>query len=199
MIKQLRTHISKGFGLLVIALLCFSESYWDRANHYLATLMLCSGIFLVAIASAGRLWCSLYIAGYKTDRLITGGPYSMCRNPLYFFSFLGAMGVGLATETLIIPALILTAFWAYYPLVIREEEKDLAAVHTGSFSAYRHRVPRFIPNPSLLEEPEEYLVKPRIFKKHLFDVLWFAWILGVLELIEEAHRAGILPAVFRLY
>lgn len=199
MIKKYRTPISKGFAILVIGLLGVGESHWDNTDHSLATLMLFLGIFLVCIAFAGRLWCSLYIAGYKTDRLVTSGPYSMCRNPLYFFSFLGAMGVGLATETFMIPLLILTAFWIYYPLVIKNEEKDLMAAHSADFSAYVNQVPRFFPNPSLLKEPEAYTVKPIIFKKHIFDVLWFGWILGFLEIIEECHRRDIFPSLVQLY
>jgi len=47
---------------------------------------------------------------------------AMCRNPLYFFSLLGALGVGLTTETLLIPFVILIAFVGYYPNVIKSEE-----------------------------------------------------------------------------
>ncbi|GIS42766.1 MAG: hypothetical protein Ct9H90mP15_08060 [Candidatus Neomarinimicrobiota bacterium] len=31
---------------------------------------------------------SLYVEGFKTKKLITEGPYSMVRNPLYFFTVL---------------------------------------------------------------------------------------------------------------
>jgi protein-S-isoprenylcysteine O-methyltransferase Ste14 len=44
---------------------------------------------LAAMIASHRLWCSLYISGYKNSQLITSGPYSLCRNPLYFFSFVG--------------------------------------------------------------------------------------------------------------
>jgi hypothetical protein len=35
---------------------------------------------IAAVASLGRMWCSLYIAGSKDKELITNGPYSLCRN-----------------------------------------------------------------------------------------------------------------------
>ena len=94
------------------------------------------------------------------------GPYSVCRNPLYFFSMLGGLGVGLATETLTIPALILLAFAVYYPFVIHYEENKLLTVHGEDFKNYFQTVPRFWPKWTLLIEPEEYAVT----QKHLGDI-----------------------------
>ena len=88
-----------------LVLLVLSDSYW-RGTGSLLTLLFPLGIFLAAIGAIGRLWCSVYISGYKTNRLITSGPYAMCRNPLYFFSLIGVVGVALVTETLIIPAVL---------------------------------------------------------------------------------------------
>ena len=42
------------------------------------------GFILVVFGSFGRIWASLYIEGNKTKNLITAGPFSMVRNPLYF-------------------------------------------------------------------------------------------------------------------
>ena len=45
------------------------------------------GFTLVIIGGFGRLWASLYVEGFKTKTLIKEGPYSMVRNPLYFFNY----------------------------------------------------------------------------------------------------------------
>jgi protein-S-isoprenylcysteine O-methyltransferase Ste14 len=45
------------------------------------------GIVLIVICILGRTWASLYIGGRKIDELVTVGPYSTMRNPLYFFPF----------------------------------------------------------------------------------------------------------------
>jgi len=154
---------------------------------------------LAGVAALGRMWCSLYIAGYKTSKLITEGPYSMTRNPLYFFSFLGAVGIGLVTETCFFPLVILIGFAIYYPLVIRSEEGKLLKQHNAEFEDYFRKTPRFFPNFSALVEPHEYEVKPKAFRKNIYDAVWFIWILGLLQIIEQLRALHILPTYFTFY
>jgi hypothetical protein len=172
---------------------------WEDKAPLVATTLFLLGAVLVGIASLGRLWCSLYIAGYKTDHLVTQGPYSISRNPLYLFSFVGLLGVGLSSETILVPLIILIAFIAYYPFVVRSEEAELMRLHKTQFEIYMKEVPRFFPEISLLKEPEEYVVKPVVFRKHIFDALWFIWIMGILETIEGLQEAGIFPTIFKIY
>lgn len=199
MSKKLRIHISRIFAVLLIALLCVSRSLWEYKAPFVTTLLFFFGVVLVGIASLGRLWCSVYIAGYKTDHLVTQGPYSMCRNPLYFFSLLGALGLGFASESFLIPFFVLIGFAAYYPLVIKSEEAELAKLHKDGFDRYSKKVPRFFPKIFSLTEPEAYIVKPVIFRRHMFSALWFIWIIGVLEIIEGLHELKVLPTIFHIY
>ena len=199
MLLKLRIPLSQIFTGLLVALVCVSESLWEDTAPFVATVLFLLGVGLVGIASLGRLWCSVYIAGYKTNRLVTEGPYSMCRNPLYFFSLLGALGLGLATETLLIPLLVLIAFAGYYPFVIKSEEAELARLHKSGFEAYLKTVPRFFPKISLLKEPQEYVMKPIAFKNHMFNALWFIWLIGVLEVVEGFHELHVLPAILKIY
>ncbi|HPC08006.1 MAG TPA: isoprenylcysteine carboxylmethyltransferase family protein [Smithella sp.] len=199
MIEKLRIIVSRIFVVLLFVLLCFSSSQWEEEAYFVTAVLFFIGVILVAIASLGRLWCSVYIAGYKTDHLITQGPYSMCRNPLYFFSILGALGIGFASETLLIPLLIFIAFVIYYPSVIRSEEAGMMKLHKNEFAMYMQKVPRFFPKLSLLNEPEEYIVRPKVLKRHIFDALWFIWIVGILEVIEALHELHIIPILFKIY
>jgi len=48
-------------------------------------------------------------------------------------------------------------------------------------------------------EPDEYMVRPRIFRHHLFDALWFIWIVGIMEVINGLHQTGIIPILFRVW
>ena len=199
MTEKLRIRISQIFAGLLVVLLCISSSLWEDKTPFVTTVLFLLGAVLVGIASLGRLWCSVYIAGYKTGHLVTQGPYSMCRNPLYFFSLLGALGVGLTSETLLIPFVILIAFIGYYPLVIKNEEAELLKLHNSEFEIYLKEVPTFFPKISLLKEPENYVVKPILFKRHMFHALWFIWFVGIIEIIEELHELSVLPTVFKIY
>lgn len=199
MIEKLRILISRLFAVALVALILISSSALKERMPLLSTFLNFAGIAMVAVACLGRLWCSLYIAGYKTDTLVDQGPYSMCRNPLYFFSLVGAVGIGLASETLLIPAIILFAFAAYYPLVIKSEEAALLKRHGHAFKTYFEKVPRFFPRLSQLTEPDEYVVKPKVYRNHMFDAIWFILIVGFLEVIKALHALQILPTLFKIY
>ena len=199
MIEKLRLHITQIFCIILFLLLGLTGSAWETKSLLMGAMLFLGGALLVGIASMGRLWCSLYIAGYKTDNLITDGPYSISRNPLYFFSLLGAIGIGLVSETLLIPAIVLIAFSIYYPNVIKSEEREMKRNHGEAFESYCTRVPRFFPKMSLLREPESYITKPKVFKKHMFSALWFVWFIGIMEFIEELHALHVLPTLFTIY
>ncbi len=100
----------------MITLLLFTSNAWDKvAASIVAESLFVTGIALAGIVAIGPLWCSLYIAGRKNGILVVEGTYSLCRNPLYLFRFIGAVGFGLATETVTVPLVIAAVFAAFYP------------------------------------------------------------------------------------
>src|SRR4030081_2531414 len=44
-----------------------------------------AGRVLIVVCILGRTWCSLYIGGRKTSRLVTAGSFSIRRHPLFGF------------------------------------------------------------------------------------------------------------------
>lgn len=198
-IRKARMILSRGFGAGLLALVVVSESAWAERQPLVALSMFTVGYILATIAILGRMWCSLYIAGHKTDNLVTVGPYSTCRNPLYFFSVIGAIGIGLTTETFTIPAAILIAFAIYYPIVIREEEVRLRARHGDRFDHYITKTPAFFPKLSLLNEPEEYMTRPVTYRRHIWSALWFFWFIIIFEIIDGLQGAGLIPTKYVLY
>ena len=193
--RKLRTPLTRIYVILLAFLAIVSTSKWDITGSFLFL----SGTFLVGIATIGRVWCSMYISGYKSKSLITTGPYSLCRNPLYCFSFLGGVGVGLATETFTIPFLVIIVFVLYYPTVIQREQKRLSQLHNDKYKEYCDKTPCFLPSLSNFNEPAEYLSNPIIFRRSIFDNLGFIWLVGVARLISGLHHANIIPSYFSLY
>ncbi|OGV62553.1 MAG: hypothetical protein A2498_15710 [Lentisphaerae bacterium RIFOXYC12_FULL_60_16] len=194
--RKYRIGFTKLLGFVLLLALILAK----RGTVGLVTDMLYFiGVILVAIGTLGRLWCSLYIAGRKTTELVTVGPYSVSRHPLYFFSFVGALGVGLATETVTIPILFLIFGLLYYPSILRIEESLLIGQYGDAYLRYKQRTPGFLPRWSILVEPATYEVNPRVFLKHVFSALWFIWFLGILELLESFQEYGFVANYYTVY
>lgn len=196
-IEKRRIVLSRVIMLLYFILFISSRSGWD--GTIVRYLLLSLGLFFVAVASLGRMWCSIYIAGYKNGKLVSEGPYSISRNPLYLFSFIGALGIGLSTGTLTMTLLIAALFLLYYPFVIAAEEKKLYRLFAREFTEYKKRVPVFLPNFALFEEPENYNVNPVIYRRHIFSAVWFVWAVGVIVFIDGLKETGVLPSYLLLY
>ena len=104
-----------------------------------------AGVILIIACVLGRCWAMLYIGGNKNGRLVTTGPYSLCRNPLYVFSVMGAAGVGLMTQSLVYTAVLTSVTFAVLLQAVRKEEGQLSARFAENYAAYRNRTPRFAP------------------------------------------------------
>lgn len=194
-----RTKLTIAVAVAFFAILLLSLSVWHTRFPIFDSVLSLTGWILVGAGVIGRIWSGSYICGFKNDKLITAGPYSVCRNPLYLFSFAGGLGIMLLTDTLLIPLIFAGIFWAYYPYVVRYEERRLRSQHGQSFDAYQARVPRFCPDFRLYYEPASYTVSTTKFRRHLGSAAWFVVVGGVVELIEGMHVAGYLPTLFRIY
>lgn len=157
------------------------------------------GIVLAAAGAFGRQWCSLYIGGRKTRELVTTGPYSLCRNPLYLFSFIGADGVALTSHSLTIFLIVTIFLWLYYPGVIRSEEVKLRAVHGDAFERYRAITPALWPRRMKLMGEGSRQVDAALFRRHTLEAVWFVWAVGVILCIEVMHELDVLPTLFSIY
>jgi protein-S-isoprenylcysteine O-methyltransferase Ste14 len=193
-----RQLITRLFATVLGTVIVFSSSRWEE-HYVVGHLLFLVGLALVAVATMGRVWCSLYISGYKGRCLITVGPYSLCRNPLYLFSLIGAIGLGLSTKTLTIPAVLAAAFLAYYPFVISAEEEDLRASHGSDFDAYARSTPRFFPSLARFREPDEYTIRLGALRRSVGDCMFFIWIVGLLEMVGALHEHQVIPSLWRLY
>jgi protein-S-isoprenylcysteine O-methyltransferase Ste14 len=156
------------------------------------------GIVLIVTCILGRTWTSLYIGGRKIEQLVQNGPYSMCRNPLYFFSVLGAAGVGAQVGTVTLAVLCAVIAWAVFAVVVRQEERLLSDRYGADFAEYRQSVPRFLPSLRLWrDEPSLTIRQPRVLRTFA-DALLFLLSVPIAELFEALQGAGLLPVLLHL-
>ena len=104
------------------------------------------GLALAVLGETVRLWASGHIE--KTRRLATGGPYAHTRNPLYLGSTLLAVGVAVASASVIVVAAVAVYLAIFYPAVIREESAFLSAKFPEEWAAWAKDVPAFLPRPT---------------------------------------------------
>ncbi len=156
------------------------------------------GLSFIVIGVVGRMWCTLYIGGRKSAEIVTTGPYSVSRNPLYVFSSIAAAGVGAQTGSVTIAILFLVGCAAAFQVVIAREESFLKSEFGPSYGRYLATVPRFLPKPALFRDEEELQVRTKLIYRTLTDGLAFFVALPVFELIELAQESGLVPVFLRL-
>jgi protein-S-isoprenylcysteine O-methyltransferase Ste14 len=173
-----------------------TQSQWSLGGLMSGTLLLV-GLSLAVVGCIGRIWCSLFIDGFKTKQLVTAGPYSLCRNPLYFFSAIGAIGVAFGSATFVLPALVAIAFATYYPMIIRAEERRLIVLHGSLFQKYGASVPAFFPKLNGPISADTYQIHVKIVGRSMLEATWFIWFTMIAHLLFQLHqRTNYLPALF---
>lgn len=81
----------------------------------------------------------------KNTALAQMGPYRVTRNPLYFGSFLLALGFAIMSGNLLAGMLLVIPSALIYPVVIKSEEAYLRDSFGSEFDEFRRRVPCFLP------------------------------------------------------
>ena len=183
--------------LIVGFFLLFVQSAWQSEFTYRA-IQFCS-IGLIWAGIFGRLWSILYIGGRTALEVVTTGPYSMMRNPLYFFSAIASGGVGGLSGSLTIAALAGILCVVAFLIVIKREEEFLGGTFGKPYADYCARVPRFFPKFSLFKDEDAIEVSLRRVYSTLLDGLVFFAALPLFALVEYLHNSGQLPVLLQLY
>lgn len=184
--------------LVLMVLVSFSVLGAWPDHHRIHEAVEWAGRGLIAVCIVGRCWCTLYIGGRKGQTLVDVGPYSISRNPLYVFSFLGAAGFGAQTGSLVVSSVVAILVIAIFAVVVGKEETWLKTTHGETFTAYCARTPRFWPRFSAWRDTEVLEVRPKLVAATFRDGLFFLVAIPLAEGFEHLQHIGVLPVLANL-
>lgn len=186
------------FGMFAIASLLFSRPVWID-DEPVREILEFSGYLLVFICVIGRLWSILFVGSRKNTELVTVGPYSMMRNPLYFFSTLGVIGIGLAYGSILVAAILGALSYFVFLFTAQKESAFLKEQFPSEYRAYAAATPMFLPNIRLYKDGGETTFSPKALFKTFIDVLVFIIALPLIEGLEFLHESAQWPILVWLY
>lgn len=136
------------------------------------------GLPLIVTGECLRIWGLMHI-GPKTrtreisaERLITSGPYSHCRNPLYLANFVKILGFMVISGNTLFAAVVAMFYLLEFATMIPYEEGFLAEKFPDAHKCYREAVPAFIPtleaNPLFTAAPNFTLAEALKSEKRTF-------------------------------
>lgn len=192
-----RIRLTQALYCAVLAAVIWSDGRWFTGLAGIAVQALGAG--LVVLAVLGRLWTSFFIAGRKDAEVVMEGPYAACRHPLYLLSLAAALGVALATRSLVLIVLVPLALGLAVRGAIRREEADLAARHGAAWQSYTASVPRLWPNwRRLVLAPPVVAVHAVVYRKAFVDAAGFLALLLALLAADAMRGLGLWHAPFHL-
>jgi protein-S-isoprenylcysteine O-methyltransferase Ste14 len=187
-----------GVAVLVGVLMFALTNSRLQSGHTVHEMIEWVGIVAIVVCILGRTWSSLYIGGRKIDQFVTEGPYSVTRNPLYFFSIVGAAGAGAQLGSVVAGLLFGVLAWIVFYFVVIQEERLMAERYGSAFAAYIKSVPRFFPNPRLWRDVPTLTVMPPKVLRTFGDAMFMLLAVPVAEAFELLQNHGALPVLFRL-
>ncbi|MEI6631739.1 MAG: isoprenylcysteine carboxylmethyltransferase family protein, partial [bacterium] len=156
-------------------------------------------IFGVAFILLGQLFRTS-ARGYKAEHsrqgesLISSGPYSLVRNPMYLGILLIGLGIVLVLFKWWVAGIFLLIFILRYVLLIFKEEKKLLKIFPEDYLHYQLRVPRLWPSPTTLLQRDirEYLpLKSSWLKKEIGTILAVLLLTLLLESWADIKTEGL--------
>lgn len=167
-------------------------------NSTISLLLELFGIILLIIGAFGRAWTSAYISGFKNKKLITTGPYSISRNPLYFFSFLSFLGAGLVFRSILLTFFFTLLFFLMHWSTILKEERRLKRIFGRPFESYMESVSRFFPKSLEVDHQKTIRFSSKHFTKAVMDCSLILIVIIFANIIEWFQLHSMLPIFYHL-
>ena len=115
------------------------------------------GVGFAVVGQAIRIWSAGYLS--KLEKLVTAGPFALCRNPLYIGSFFITVGYCFMCNRLDVWIAGVIAFWLFHGGATAYEEILLRQEFGDAFDEYCTRIPRFLPHPRSMSGEGSFSVR----------------------------------------
>lgn len=175
-------------ALLVVRPLVSDTTILHAVLQQIGLLMLLAGI-------AGRLWSIIYVGGRKNCQLVTLGPYSLTRNPLYLSSMVAIAGATLTYGSILLTILFTALLFLVFRYAARREAAYLGVVFGIQYTSYAASTPLFFPKLALPKTDVNSLFSPRIARTTARDATFLVALIPLIELVQQLHRHDLLPAL----
>jgi len=197
-VQRLRRVLLVGAALIIVAMSLFTESAWRNVT-LMHDLIQAAGLVLILSGALGRIWSSLYLNGRKNTELMTHGPYSLTRNPLYVFSIMGVTGMGLLSGSLLTGLISGGLIYLVFNWVIAQEEDTLEMIFGEPYANYKRHVPRLGVTLRQWNNPENLEISMKALGRTVREALCFLLAGPFFILLNYLHKDGILPVLGQLF
>ncbi len=184
--------VAVGLSLIIL----FHGTSWNDGS-VVPEAMVWAGAVLIALAIGGRMWTRIFLGHRKAWQVVSDGPYSIVRHPLYMFSIIGTVGIGAQSESLVMMLAIvlpvsLTLYW-----MTGIEEADLTLRFGEAYRAYQARTPRFWPKPSLWTPSQVTSIDYKMVARTLCESSLMALAIPIFIGLRSAHAAHLIEVLYR--
>lgn len=192
--NQHRKPLFAAMCLLLLSYFLFFPILWMPPES-VAVILHLLGFFLISLGCVMRIFSTMSIGGHKNCRIVTTEVYSICRNPLYFASFLMAVGIGLFTARPDFSSLCAAAYLLLFLPMMRNEANYLKE-RFSDYKEYERSVPLFFPNPFLWRGRENFEINFRLVSKTALDSSVAIAILPMLCFLDGMHGGAARRSLF---
>ena len=194
---KLRLRMTRLFLVPGVLLALFSAPTHPEGSIANRTMEL-GGLVLLIVSSGGRVWAGAHALGRKNRTLVTDGPFSVVRNPLYLFSLIGFVGAGLAFGSLTLATVFALTFFAGHWPTIGAEERRLEELFPDAYEDYRAEVPRFVPSIRRPRSGDSLTLNPKGFQRSVLESMAIPMVYVLAEVVDWARVVGMLPTWLRI-
>lgn len=196
--QRYRLRIVQILVVASIPILALSHTAWAEGSIIREVLEL-AGFVLLLVCVFGRLWSILYSGGNKNVVLVTSGPYSITRNPLYLFSTLGAVAIGLLFGSIVFALLFGSLTYWILRTTAAGEASFLRSRFGTPYEEYASRVPFFWPNPSLYVESADARFSPKALRATFRDGIFFLGAIPIVEISKHLRSWKLMPDLYPIF